>query len=120
MRLRPLDWFALCLSIGVCALFAWQVYGAGEGPDFVSVTGPEGAWVYPLGSDTEISVSGPLGETRVVIQGGAAFVLDSPCRDKLCVSMGRVTRHGGWIACLPNRVILSVKTQKDEVDAAAY
>ena len=123
MKLRLGDWLALGLSLGVTALVAWQVYGVSGGPDLVCVTGQDGSWVYPFDADREFAVSGPLGETHVVIREGGAFVVDSPCRDKLCVAMGRITsRRGGWIACLPNRVLLRVEVAaaEDEVDAAAY
>ena len=121
MKLRLFDWLALGLSLSITALVAWQVYGASGGPELVCVTGPDGVWVYPLGADREITVCGPLGETRVVIRGEGAFVVDSPCRDRLCVSMGRVTRHGGWIACLPNRVLIRVEAAADDgLDATAY
>ena len=121
MKLRLLDWLALALSLCVTAGVAWQVYGASGGPELACVTGPDGVWVYPLGRDREFAVSGPLGETRVVIREEGAFVADSPCRDKLCVSMGRVTRRGGWIACLPNRVLVRVEAAaEDDVDATAY
>ena len=121
MKLRLLDWLALCLSLSVTLLTAWQVYGASGGPELVSVRSPEGVWVYPLGTGREFAVSGPLGQTHVVIRGDSVFVTDSPCRDKLCVSMGRVTRRGGWIACLPNRVLVKVEAAaEDDVDATSY
>ena len=121
MKLRPLDWCALCLSLCVSALVAWQVYGASGKLELASIRGPEGSWVYPFDTDRELTVSGPLGQTHIVIRGGSAFVADSPCRDKLCVSMGGITRRGGWIACLPNHILLRADAAKElEVDAAAF
>lgn len=50
---------------------------------------------------------------------GVSFV-SSTCRDKLCVKNGILSKNGDTMACVPNKVVVSVKNAKDEVDAVAY
>jgi hypothetical protein len=123
-RLRLWDIAAVALSVGVTVFFSWFAYGGAGGEAFLYIQDDSQIAVYPLSVEGEVSVFGPLGETHIVIHDGGASVTDSPCRDKLCMSMGHISRRGGWIACLPNRVFLRVDaphTPTDgETDAAAY
>jgi hypothetical protein len=122
-RLRVPDWLALAVSLGASAAFFLPAYGVRDAQARVFIEAPDGLQVYPLNAREALSVAGPLGETRVVIKDGAAYVADSPCRDKLCLAMGKISRRGGWIACLPNRVFVRLDAAppgEEEVDAAAY
>jgi len=53
-----------------------------------------------------LMIEGPLGNTEVHIQQGRVWVSGSPCPDKVCIHMGKIPDNGGFIACLPNRVII--------------
>jgi len=54
----------------------------------------------------ELRVSGPLGQTVVQIEEGKVWVASSPCPDKTCMRMGRIPDNGGFIACVPNKVLI--------------
>ncbi len=56
-----------------------------------------------------LSLEGPRGTTQVHIQGGKVWVAYSPCPDKVCLEMGNIPDNGGFIACIPNRVVLRMK-----------
>ena len=113
--------FALAFAVAVTVFFFCYAFSSGSGQTRLLIQEESQTFIYPLNSNSDIFVSGPLGKTRVHIRGGEAFVADSPCRDKLCLSMGRISRGGLWIACLPNRVFLRVESSGgEEVDAAAY
>jgi hypothetical protein len=111
---------ALCL-----AAFAASVAVAGSGrggePSLV-ITSDGGRFVYPLSTDEDLRVEGPLGRTEVIIASGKARIADSPCDNKLCLAMGPIGENGQWISCLPNRVFLRVEGagEKDGLDAATY
>ncbi|NLY05725.1 NusG domain II-containing protein [Candidatus Sordicultor fermentans] len=53
-----------------------------------------------------ITLEGPLGETIVKIEGGKVWVSSSPCPDHICIEMGKIPDNGGFIACIPNRIII--------------
>jgi hypothetical protein len=50
----------------------------------------------------------------VAIRDGAVEVLSSPCREKICVKTGKVSKPGQWIACLPNKVFVAVRGRRNE------
>jgi hypothetical protein len=107
-KLKIGDYFILALVAGLILFLFSQSYSFSGSEQFVEITGIDFRASYELGMDQVVEVAGPLGVTRVVIEGGAAFVEDSPCRDKVCIRMGRVSRHGEEAVCLPNRVIVQV------------
>lgn len=83
-----------------------------EGTDVIIEV--EGRTVYrlSLNEDAAVSVKGIIGHTMVEIKDGKVHVKDSPCQNKLCVEHGWITR--GSIICLPNRVVVSIKTSGKE------
>jgi hypothetical protein len=121
MKLRPLDYLAIFLSVAVVGAFSVFAYaGKGRSGDVVIEAAGE-RWIYSLAVDRREEVPGPLGTTVVVIREGKAAVVDSPCSDKLCVHMPAVSKPGQWIACLPNRVFVRVRgTDGQQIDDSAY
>lgn len=80
-------------------------------------------WVYSLDTDVHTHIPGPLSETEVIIQDGSVHIPASPCRDKICISMGQISRPGQWIICLPNDVFVrveGVEAEDREVDDVAF
>ncbi len=95
--------------LGLTGTLAWRVYAAPETPAVVHVRAEGGEWFYPLDRNREIDLAGPLGTTRVAIENGTVRIIDSPCPLKTCVHTGAVSRADSVIACLPNRVLLTVE-----------
>ncbi|MBN1129937.1 MAG: NusG domain II-containing protein [Chitinispirillaceae bacterium] len=116
--------FDIVLIAGVLAAtgaLAFFVYGKTGAPESVRIQGGTREWFYPLDRDREIEVPGPLGITRVRIEHGTVFVLDSPCPEKTCMKAGRIRDRGGWIACLPNQVFIAIEgTPAIGYDAESY
>lgn len=96
-----------------------------------------------LGSDTltaEIYVDGRLEETielsevereysvtpdteprvEITVNKGEIYFSHAECKDKLCVKSGRLTSGGETAACLPARVVISVKSNKNKTDIMTY
>jgi hypothetical protein len=122
MRLRLFDFVALVLSVSAVVAVGVFAYGSGGAASQVSVQTDEGTYLYPLDQERLITVSGPLGQTTIEIHDGRVHVVDSPCRDKICVAAGWLDQSGQWAACLPNRVFVRVEGSTDEeaVDAQTY
>jgi hypothetical protein len=129
-HVRFLDAVTLAVLSALVAVFASAVWGHGNRGASVQIVSAKATEVYPLDVDRTIPVDGPLGTTVVVIENGAARVVDSPCRDKTCMHMGRIDAAGGRIACIPNRVFVRVVSSppgtaalpgaSGGVDATAY
>jgi hypothetical protein len=108
MKLRILDVLAVAVSLLVIGGFSVAAYAGKAASTYVVIEASGARWIYPLDTDREERIPGPLGDTLVAIRGGKAFVQDSPCPDKLCVHMPAISQQGQWIACLPNRVFVRV------------
>jgi hypothetical protein len=123
MRLKPLDLVIVLAAAGAVAYSAALAYGSGKGRAQVTITGRDGEWIYPLSSDREVSIAGPLGDTIVEIRGKSVRVEDSPCPNKTCIAAGAISRPNQWIACLPNRVLVRIEgggADEEDVDAGVY
>jgi len=55
-----------------------------------------------------ISVSGPLGSSRVEIGGGRVRMLSSPCPNQVCTKAGWIEQQGQMICCVPNQVLIRI------------
>jgi len=107
----------VCLS----GALAWRVYADPAAPAVAHVRTPDGDSYYPLDRDRKIRAAGPLGVTDIVIEHGTVRVVDSPCPTKVCVHTGAVDRTGAQIACLPNRVLVTVEGRpRKAYDAESY
>ena len=72
----------------------------------------------PLHTNQSLSVPGPLGNTIVVVQDGEVFVIESPCRAKICIRTGHISHNGQLIVCAPNKVVVRVTGDEEpEYDA---
>ena len=119
--LRFLDFLSFTLVIAVfVATIVFAMHFSADASE-VTVKAGEKLYIYRLDKDLEFDVAGPLGMTRIEIKNRAVRVVDSPCRDKLCVHMGWLRSGGQWAACLPNRVFVSINSaEKDGIDASTY
>ena len=94
------------------------VYLSGEEGDTVSVYIDGEFYVsYPL--SVNISVDIVTGEDKsrlntLVIKDGKAYVEYASCPDGICAAHKPISREGESIVCLPNRVVVSVKTETNE------
>ncbi len=49
------------------------------------------------------------GRNTLVIEDGVAYVKDSTCPDHLCEYMGKISKVGQSVICLPNRVVVEIR-----------
>ena len=64
---------------------------------------------YSAETDGTYSVMGVLGETTFEIKGGKVHIIDSPCKNKICVNQGWSTP----LVCLPNNVTITLEDNGD-------
>jgi hypothetical protein len=122
MRVKALDLLIVLAAAGAVALSGVLAYGPKGGRAEVVIAGRDGEWIYPLSSDREISIAGPLGDTRVIIRDKSVRITDSPCPNKTCIASGAIAEPNQWIACLPNRVLVRIEGSgtSEGVDAGVY
>lgn len=92
-----------------------------EAGDTVTVTvGGELFGEYPLSEDRTIEIKSGDGYNLLVIENGKARVERASCPDGICSSHRPVEHGGESIICLPNKVVIEVRTtDADEPDIIA-
>lgn len=87
----------------------------GSGPPMVSIYHDDTLLaVYPLpenGKAIHFQAGGEIGVSEILINAHGARFTSSPCTSQRCVLSG-VHRHAGdIIACVPNRILVSIRGQ---------
>lgn len=91
----------------------------------VSLSGAAGAYVvvrvdgeevgkYSLSQDGEYSLNG--GTNVLIIEDGAAYLIEANCPDHLCIKQGKINKNGQTITCLPNKLTVTVYSEDNDVD----
>ena len=100
------------LLVGVLLLAALLLFALTRGAresGAVAVVTVDGAEVgrYPLNRPGTFPLNG--GSNILVVENGEAWVSEANCPDKICMGMGKISRNGEFIACLPNRLLIVVE-----------
>lgn len=70
-------------------------------------------YLTPGGEPRTISVQGRMGESLIGVDGEFIYMIESACPDKVCIHMGRISRAGQVVVCLPNRVVIRITGEPD-------
>ncbi|MBQ9239541.1 MAG: NusG domain II-containing protein [Treponema sp.] len=109
--------YAVVAAVGA-AVFAYRHPGTHAR---VTISSPEGEYIYDLSQDRNIAIKGAAGISVIAIENGTARFLSSPCENQLCVLHAPIRTAHEWAACLPNAVFLMIETDEDApVDATAF
>ena len=104
--MKKKDWILIIivLCVAACAYFSHQLLrntGAGE-----ELTG-----TYSLNEDQEITING--GSNILEIKNGRADMIEADCPDQLCVHQRAISASNENIICLPNKVIVEIRSKTD-------
>ena len=100
---------ALVLALvagSLAAILAARPAGRGA-TALVRVRGREVARL-SLGEARSTTVRGRIGDAEIVVTRGEVRILRAPCRRKVCVRTGAVSRSGQVIVCVPNDLVVEV------------
>ena len=118
--MKLLDYVAVAFSVALVTVISTTVYG-GDGRTTVQITAPDVEYLFAPSVEETVTVHGPIGETVVRIENGRAHVVGSHCDLKICLRTGQIEQPGSWIACLPNRVFVSINSgQREGIDGHSY
>jgi hypothetical protein len=120
IKVKAFDIIIIIAVAGLTFFATYVAYMRPHGKDQVLIQGQGGEWVYPIEADTTVVVTGPLGDTKVRIQGNSAWVESSPCDNHTCIAVGSISRQGEWAACLPNNVFIVVNGIEDDIDGISW
>lgn len=108
---RDLLWLLLPLLCFLCLLLRGTPDAASAA---IEVDG-KAAGVYPLSEPQTITL--PEAEGVVIeIRDGTIFVAQSDCSDRRCMRMGRISRTGEMIVCLPHKLTITLIGSSDGAD----
>ena len=72
----------------------------------------------PLSADTQVVLGSGEHTNTLVIENGAARVVEATCPDRICVNQGAVRYEGESIVCLPHKLVITVEGgASNDVDA---
>lgn len=87
-----------------------------EGPCAVVTVGGEEVGRFPLSQPGTFVLNG--GTNTLVVRDGVAYMEEAKCPDKICMMMGKISRNGEFIACLPNQLLVVIEDgESSGVDA---
>ena len=111
------DIILICSLLLVVAIIGLAVFFSGEEGASVTVTLNGKTYAtYPLSIDQTVEIisgSDGQGVNILVIENGKAYVKEASCPDLICAAHRPISRSGESIACLPNRVVITVNGQDD-------
>lgn len=107
--LTTADKLLLSCIILLLPLLYFSVWSKELYADSVKTWSPsQGFRTYTLNREQKISIEGALGNSVLEIQNGKVRFIDSPCKNKVCIRAGWLSRAGGFTACLPNKVSMEI------------
>ncbi|MCH3918825.1 MAG: NusG domain II-containing protein [Spirochaetia bacterium] len=116
------DYLILALAIALTLVLSFGLHGSSSSSTYLDVQCKGNHYLYSLDKDKELTFTGLLGPTTIEIKDGKAAFIESPCKNKICIKMGWISRPGQFAACLPNGVLITIKGKDadNEVDDVAH
>ena len=76
---------------------------------------------YDLNTDTTKEIQTAKGMNILEIKNGMAYVTEADCPDQVCIRMGKISKTGENIVCLPHKLVVqlegdSAADEQDELD----
>lgn len=113
---KPADFLFLAASVILIALSLLVLKGNNDPVAKAVIKVKDAEYIYPLNQSRELEFEGELDKAHLIIHDGCIEFVQSPCRDKVCIHMGQARKEGDFLACLPNRIIVTVEGGKVDTD----
>lgn len=117
--MKPRDTIILTVVLVIIAVVVLVFYMIKQNGSYAEITvDGELFGTYSLNEDQEIPIADSDGNVTntAVIKDGKIFMLEATCPDKLCIKQGKKNDANSEIVCLPNRVVISVKSGDKKAD----
>lgn len=109
----PLDVVLVALVIIACSAFVWPAHRRAA----QTATSPrtaliyqDGCLLYQIDLREDRTVTLPEGAVRVVVHDGSVRVVEADCPKHVCIHTGAIRLPGQVIACVPNKVLIEIKS----------
>ncbi|CDA91581.1 uncharacterized protein BN710_01247 [Ruminococcus sp. CAG:563] len=88
-----------------------EIYVDGKLEETIDLSSIEKEYIISPNSEPKVEIT--VGNNEI-------YFSHAECKDKLCVKSGKLTSGGETAACLPARVVISVKSIKNKTDIMTY
>ena len=116
LSFKPADFLFLAISVILIALSLIALKGNDDPVAKAVIKVKDTEYIYPLNQPRELEFTGEIDKANLIIHDGCIEFVESPCRDKICIHMGQAREDGDFLACLPNRIIVTVEGGKSDTD----
>lgn len=103
----------ICIVVFGLAISWYAAFSDRQGSEVVVTVDGEVFGVYPLAEEREIAVTQSGHSNHITIKDGKVSMTSSTCKNQVCVETGAISHAKDSIACLPNRVIVEIKAEKN-------
>lgn len=108
---------AVLIVIGAAGLLVFGKQSAPGGTAIITVDGVQ-ADSLPLSTDQSVKIETEYGSNMITVENGQVFVSEADCRGKDCMSLGKISRAGQMIVCLPHHLTVRIVGQDADVPDA--
>lgn len=105
---------AACLILAAAIVFLIIRITSEDGERVVVYQNQEKKASYDLNVDGTYEIKTEAGSNLLVIENGKAYVKEADCPDGLCVNMGKISKTGENIVCLPHKLVIQIEGGEDE------
>lgn len=75
----------------------------------------------PVKEPVKLRIDSEYGYNIIIIEEDKVSILESDCRDQICVKEGSIDKNGEMLVCLPNKLLVQIVGNKeDSVDGVSY
>lgn len=121
MNIKAFDIVIIAFTACIITLYLFNTISMGNNSSYVKIEVEGKEYLYDINSDLTKTFTGTIGETTVEIHDGSAFITSSDCNNKICIQMGHIHKNGQSIACLPNRILITIEGEDNsDIDAGTY
>lgn len=121
LEMKAGDWLILFVCLLLIPLAWLLTMHKSDATTAIEITaGNHSPVVYSIKTNQQISVNGEIGQSVIEIRQGKVRFTDSPCSSKACILSGWHQNSGDHIACLPNKVGISLLSQNDRFDGINF
>ena len=106
----------LLLVLSAATIMSYFLVEIGSDPGSTVLVEVDGQVVYKadLHRESTFMVHGVLGEMTVEVRDGHVSVTRADCPNRVCVRMGRKSRSGDVIVCVPNKAVIHIGGVTDD------
>lgn len=74
----------------------------------------------PLIENKTVTIENGSRKNILHIENGTAYISDANCKDKSCVTQGKISRAGETIICLPHKLSIEITGEDSAIDGISH